>query len=47
MSRGLGDVYKRQIFGPDVIDMFDMKYNPQNVLNKAKDLISEKTPKQE
>ncbi len=39
--------YMHSIFGPDVIDMFDMKYNPQNVLNKAKDLISEKTPKQE
>ena len=39
--------YMHSIFGPDVIDMFDMKYNPQNVLNKAKDLVSEKTPKQE
>ncbi len=39
--------YMHSIFGPDVIDMFDMKYNPQNVLNKEKDLINQKTPKQE
>ncbi len=26
--------YMHAIFGPDVIEMFDMKYNPQNVLNK-------------
>lgn len=41
--------YMHSIFGPDVIDMFDMKYNPQNVLNKEKDLIvnKEKNPKQE
>lgn len=41
--------YMHSIFGPDVIDMFDMKYNPQNVLNKEKDLIEqkEKNPKQE
>ena len=39
--------YMHSIFGPDVIDMFDMKYNPQNVLNKEKDLINEKTPNQE
>lgn len=31
--------YMHAIFGPDVIDMFDMKYNPQNVLNKEKDVI--------
>ncbi|MDE7274023.1 MAG: hypothetical protein K2N95_13345, partial [Lachnospiraceae bacterium] len=36
--------YMHSIFGPDVIDMFDMKYNPQNVLNKEKDLIGKKTP---
>lgn len=34
--------YMHSIFGPDVIDMFDMKYNPQNVLNKEKDLLVEK-----
>ena len=28
--------YMHAIFGPDVIEMFDMKYNPQNVLNKEK-----------
>ena len=39
--------YMHSIFGPDVIDMFDMKYNPQNVLNKEKDLIDKKTPRQE
>lgn len=39
--------YMHSIFGPDVIDMFDMKYNPQNVLNKENDLIGEKTLKQE
>lgn len=39
--------YMHSIFGPDVIDMFDMKYNPQNVLNKEKDLVAGKTPKQE
>ncbi|MDE7321980.1 MAG: hypothetical protein K2N73_04500 [Lachnospiraceae bacterium] len=41
--------YMHSIFGPDVIDMFDMKYNPQNVLNKEKDLIDqkEKNPRQE
>ncbi|MCI8314377.1 MAG: hypothetical protein HFH74_04895 [Lachnospiraceae bacterium] len=39
--------YMHSIFGPDVINMFDMKYNPQNVLNKEKDLIDEKTPKQD
>ncbi len=36
--------YMHSIFGPDVIDMFDMKYNPQNVLNKEKDLIGKRTP---
>ncbi|MDE6363919.1 MAG: hypothetical protein K2L86_06595, partial [Lachnospiraceae bacterium] len=39
--------YMHDIFGPDVIDMFDMKYNPKNVLNKEKDLIGGKTPGQE
>ena len=28
--------YMHAVFGPDVIEMFDMKYNPQNVLNKEK-----------
>ena len=31
--------YMHAIFGPDVIDVFDMKYNPKNVLNKETDLI--------
>lgn len=41
--------YMHSIFGPDVIDMFDMKYNPQNVLNKEKDLVEQKeqNPRQE
>lgn len=41
--------YMHSIFGPEVIDMFDMKYNPHNVLNKEKDLLveKEKTPKQD
>ena len=41
--------YMHSIFGPDVIDMFDMKYNPQNVLNKEKDLVDqrERNPGQE
>lgn len=30
--------YMHAIFGPDVIEMFDMKYNPQNVLNKEKNM---------
>ena len=29
--------YMHDIFGPDVIEMFDLKYNPKNVLNKDKD----------
>lgn len=37
--------YMHAIFGPDVIEMFDMKYNPDNVLNKQKDLIDENAPK--
>lgn len=32
--------YMHAIFGPDVIEMFDMKYNPQNVLNKEKNMHS-------
>lgn len=39
--------YMHDIFGPDVINMFDMKYDPKNVLNKEKDLIGGKTPGQE
>jgi seryl-tRNA synthetase len=39
--------YMHAIFGPDVIDMFDMKYNPKNVLNKEKDLVDSKAPRQE
>ena len=31
--------YMHSIFGPDVIGVFDMKYNPKNVLNKEKDVI--------
>jgi hypothetical protein len=31
--------YMHSIFGPDVIDVFDMKYNPKNVLNKETDVI--------
>ena len=31
--------YMHDIFGADVIEMFDMKYNPQNVLNKEKDIV--------
>lgn len=40
--------YMHDIFGPDVIDMFDMKYNPKNVLNKEKDVVNtenKETPK--
>ena len=29
--------YMHAIFGPDVIELFDMKYNPQNVLDKEKE----------
>ena len=41
--------YMHSIFGPDVIDMFDTKYNLQNVLNKEKDLVEQKeqNPRQE
>lgn len=31
--------YMHDIFGPDVIEMFDMEYNPKNVLNKETDTI--------
>lgn len=31
--------YMHSIFGPDVIEVFDMKYNPKNVLNKETDVI--------
>ena len=31
--------YMHSIFGPDVIDVFDMKYNPKNVLNKETHVI--------
>ena len=31
--------YMHDIFGPDVIEVFDMKYNPKNVLNKETDVI--------
>lgn len=34
--------YMHAVFGPDVIEMFDMKYNPQNVLQRE-DSISEQT----
>lgn len=39
--------YMHAIFGPDVIEMFDMKYNPDNVLNKQKDLIDQNASKPE
>lgn len=32
--------YMHAIFGPDVIGVFDMKYNPKNVLNKETDVIN-------
>lgn len=31
--------YMHAIFGPDVIEVFDMRYNPKNVLNKETDVI--------
>lgn len=31
--------YMHDIFGPDVIEVFDMKYNSKNVLNKETDVI--------
>lgn len=33
--------YMHNIFGVDVIELFDMKYNPKNVRNKENDLIDE------
>jgi hypothetical protein len=39
--------YMHALFGPDVIEVFDMKYNPKNVLNKEKDLVDSKTPRQD
>lgn len=31
--------YMHDIFGPDVIEMFDMKYHPKTTLNKENDVI--------
>lgn len=31
--------YMHSIFGPDVIEVFDMKYNAKNVLNKETDVV--------
>lgn len=31
--------YMHDIFGPDIIEMLDMKYHPQTTLNKEKDVI--------
>ena len=31
--------YMHAIFGPDVIGVFDMKYNPKNILNKENDTL--------
>ncbi len=31
--------YMHDIFGPEVIEVFDMKYNPQNILNKEKNMV--------
>lgn len=36
--------YMHSIFGPDVIDMFDMKYNPKNVLDKE-EMLPERSEK--
>lgn len=33
--------YMHDIFGPDVIEMFDMKYHPKTSLNKEKDVIDQ------
>lgn len=33
--------YMHDIFGPDVIEMFDMKYHPKTTLNKEKDVIDQ------
>lgn len=32
--------YMHSIFGPEVIEVFDMKYNPKNALNKNNDIIN-------
>jgi len=32
--------YMHDIFGPEVIEMFDLKYNPKNVLNKDKNVVN-------
>lgn len=34
--------YMHDIFGPDVIEMFDMKYHPKTALNKEKDVIEQR-----
>lgn len=34
--------YMHDIFGPDVIEMFDMKYHPKTALNKEKDVIDQR-----
>lgn len=34
--------YMHDIFGPDVIELFDMKYHPKTALNKEKDVIEQK-----
>ena len=39
--------YMHDIFGPDVIEMFDLKYNPKNVLNKEKDTADNNEDKKE
>jgi len=39
--------YMHDIFGPDVIEMFDLKYNPKNVLNKEKDTVDNNEDKKE
>lgn len=39
--------YMHDIFGPDVIEMFDLKYNPGNVLNKEKDTVDNNENKKE
>lgn len=35
--------YMHAIFGPDVIGVFDMKYNSKNVLNKETDIIDKES----
>ncbi|MCD8039340.1 MAG: hypothetical protein LUE96_09690 [Lachnospiraceae bacterium] len=36
--------YMHSIFGPEVIEVFDMKYNPNNILNKEKDMVGSSGP---